>query len=567
MLRRRVVDAERISIVESGVLTASDEQWELARSRFAVLAPLAGVDTVGFAAADEAAERLQLSRRQVYSLIDRIRCGSGTVTDLLIAPPSGGRGRGRVSAEVEEVIADYLAKEFLKRQKLSVAAIYRRIALACHRSGLRVPARNTVATRIAAMHPGTVARLRGGQDAARPRQSAGGVPPPVEAVLEQVQIDHTVVDLMIVDEHDREPIGRPYLTMAIDVFSRCVLGFVVTLEPPSAVSVGLCLGRVACDKNGWLEAMGLAGQVQWPMAGKPRRLYLDNAAEFKGEALRRGCEQHGIDLGYRPPGRPHYGGIVERIIGTAMLRVHELPGTTFSDPAARGSYDSQAAAVLTLTELERWLVISTSSYHGSLHSSLGQSPAAKWSDSITTLRNPPPVVVDETAFVVDFLPVIRRRLTRTGFTIDHVQYFSNTLKPWISRREQLGTFVIRRDPRDISRIWVLEPDNGAGYVEVPYRTLSHPAVTLWEHRAAAARLRERGRTQIDESALFSMIEQMREITTGAKKATRTARRNRARRQHLPVPATTSSGAMSTPPPDDPTAPSDVVAAFDDIEQW
>lgn len=185
------MDAERISIVESGVLTASDEQWELARSRFAVLAPLAGVDTVGFAAADEAAERLQLSRRQVYSLIDRIRCGSGTVTDLLIAPPSGGRGRGRVSAEVEEVIADYLAKEFLKRQKLSVAAIYRRIALACHRSGLRVPARNTVATRIAAMHPGTVARLRGGQDAARPRQSAGGVPPPVEAVLEQVQIDHT----------------------------------------------------------------------------------------------------------------------------------------------------------------------------------------------------------------------------------------------------------------------------------------------------------------------------------------------------------------------------------------
>nr|WP_285182311.1 hypothetical protein [Rhodococcus sp. MEB032] len=71
------MDAERISIVESGVLTASDEQWELARSRFAVLAPLAGVDTVGFAAADEAAERLQLSRRQVYSLIDRIRCGSG----------------------------------------------------------------------------------------------------------------------------------------------------------------------------------------------------------------------------------------------------------------------------------------------------------------------------------------------------------------------------------------------------------------------------------------------------------------------------------------------------------
>ena len=96
---------------------------------------------------------------------------------------------------------------------------------------------------------------------------------PVRHGDEQVQIDHTVVDLMIVDEHDREPIGRPYLTMAIDVFSRRVLGFVVTLEPQSAVSVGLCLGRVNCDKKGWLEALGLAGQVQRPMAGKPRRHY------------------------------------------------------------------------------------------------------------------------------------------------------------------------------------------------------------------------------------------------------------------------------------------------------
>ncbi len=222
--------------------------------------------------------------------------------------------------------------------------------------------------------------------------------------------------------------------------------------------------------------------------------------------------------------------------------------------------------MLSLAELERWLVVSTSSYHESLHSSLGQSPAAKWSDSVTSLQGPSPVVVTETAFVVDFLPVIRRRLTRTGFTIDHVQYFSNTLKPWISRREQLGTFVIRRDPRDISRIWVLQPDSGAGYVEVPYRTLSHPAVTLWEH-AATARLRERGRTQIDEGALLSMIEQMREITTGAKKATHTARRNRARRQHLPPGTSMSVETMSTQPPDDPLTPDDVVAAFDDIEQW
>ena len=45
--------------------------------------------------------------------------------------------------------------------------------------------------------------------------------------------------------------------------------------------------------------------------------------EFKSEALRRGCDQHGIELAYRPPGRPHYGGIVERLIGTTMKQVHD----------------------------------------------------------------------------------------------------------------------------------------------------------------------------------------------------------------------------------------------------
>ncbi|MBN0856159.1 transposase family protein, partial [Pseudomonas aeruginosa] len=128
-----------------------------------------------------------------------------------------------------------------------------------------------------------------------------------------------------------------------DVFTRCVLGMVVTLEAPSAVSVGLCLVHVACDKRPWLE--GLNVEMDWQMSGKPLLLYLDNAAEFKSEALRRGCEQHGIRLDYRPLGQPHYGGIEERIIGTAMQMIHdELPGTTFSNPDQRGDYDSENKA-------------------------------------------------------------------------------------------------------------------------------------------------------------------------------------------------------------------------------
>jgi len=554
-----VVTGDDATIVERGLVSLPEEDWREARRRAAVIAPLAALSSVSHQAADVAGDERGLSRRQVYVLVGRYRQGSGLVTDLAPGRSDGGRGGDRLPEAVEAVVRDIVQKEYLGRQRLSLAVVSRDIARVCKARGLRVPARNTVARRIAKMHPAQVAQRREGAEAARSLRGVGGTPPAMSAPLAQVQIDHTVIDVIVVDESDRQPIGRPYLTAAIDVFSRCLVGMVVTLEAPSATSVGLCLAQVCCDKRPGLDSLG--AEVAWPMSGKPQQLYLDNAAEFKSEALRRGCEQHGIDLTYRPGGQPHYGGIVERVIGTAMAKVHELPGTTFSNPAQRGGYDADAKAALTLRELERWLAFAVASYHGSIHDGLDQTPAARWADGVA--EHVPRVVSNPTAILVDFLPVIRRTLTRTGFAVDHVRYFANVLKPWIARRDQLGKFVIRRDPRDISRIWVLEPE-GQHYVEVPYRTLSHPAVTLWEHRQAVARLRQRGREQVDEQALFAMIDQMRSISRDAQKATRKSRRDRERRRHLPI-----NRPLPTvvPPPEVAPGEQSPPAPFDDIEEW
>ncbi|MGX7936805.1 transposase [Klebsiella pneumoniae] len=551
-------------IAEQGVATLPDAAWAQARQRAEIIGPLAALDVVGHEAADAAAHALGLSRRQVYVLIRRARQGAGLVTDLARSRSGGGKGKGRLPESVERIIRELLQKRFLTKQKRSLAAFHREVAQACKAQKLRAPARNTVALRIAGLDPLKATRRREGQDASRSLQGVGGEPPAVTAPLEQVQIDHTVIDLIVVDERDRQPIGRPYLTIAIDVFTRCVLGMVVTLEAPSSVSVGLCLVHVACDKRPWLEGLNI--EMEWPMSGKPRLLYLDNAAEFKSEALRRGCEQHGIRLDYRPLGQPHYGGIVERIIGTAMQMIHdELPGTTFSNPDQRGDYDSENKAALTLRELERWLTLAVGTYHGSVHNGLLQPPAARWAEAIAR-TGVPTVITRTTAFLVDFLPIIRRTLTRTGFVIDHIHYYADALKPWIARRDRLPAFLIRRDPRDISRIWVLEPE-GQHYLEIPYRTLSHPAVTLWEQRQALAKLRQQRREQVDESALFRMIGQMREIVSTAQKATRKARRDADRRQHLKATAVLFK---TTPPPDadmaDPQADNQPPAKpFDQIE--
>lgn len=411
------VEGDRV--VERGLLDVPDEVWAVAVRRAEVIGSLAVAGAVGAAAADAAAGELGLSRRQVYTLLGRWRAGEGVVSDLVPGASSGGRGGRRLPEAVEAVIQEVLGRSYLSRQRRSIASVHREIARVCRLRGLAVPSRGAVQRRIADLDPVVARRARAGPDAARALEPAGGTVPPVSSVLEQVQIDHTVVDVIVVDARHRLPIGRPYVTVGIDVVSRSIVGMVVTLEAPSALSVGLCLAHMVTDKRLWLERLGV--EASWPMAGKPGQLYVDNASEFHSEALRRGCEQHGIELAYRPAGQPHYGGVVERVIGTLMGMVHELPGTTFSDPGERGGYDSQARAVLTLGELERWMVLAVAGYHGRVHSTTGQTPAAAWGAG--TAGGPPVTVGDGRAFLVDFLPVIRRSLTRTGFVVDHVHYF------------------------------------------------------------------------------------------------------------------------------------------------
>jgi putative transposase len=175
-----------------------------------------------------------------------------------------------------------------------------------------------------------------------------------------------------------------------------------------------------------------------------------------------------------------------------------------------------------------------------------------------------PVPRDPRRFLIDFLPVVRRTLQRDGFTLDHITYFSNALRPWIEARDRPNPLLIRCDPRDLSRIFVFD-DASDVYLEVPYRVLSRPAITLWEHKLARKRLRAQRRGNVDEVSLFTAIDELRTIERQALSLTRSARRNRTRRQAqhdavAPVERTT---------PHAPAAPAATgpVRPFDDIEQW
>jgi putative transposase len=539
-----------------------EADWREAQRRAEVIRPLAERGRQPRSAVCTAAAALGLSERRVYTLIRRCREAEGALTALLPGGSDGGRGKSRLPPASEATLDQIVREVYLTPQRLSAAKVVAEVAGRCRKLQLHPPSASTVRRRIKALSAAD--RGRRGEDHPE-TQPVHGPSPPVRHPLDLVQVDHTPVDLILVDPVDREPIGRPWLTVAIDVYSRCIAGLHLSLEAPSATSVGLCLTHVAGDKGPWLALRGV--EADWPVAGKPRRIGVDNGPEFHSAAFERGCAQHAIAIDWRPPGRPHFGGIVERVIGTLMELVHGLPGTTFSNAAQRGRYDSDKAACLTLEELERWLAVAIAKhYHLRPHEGIGcETPLRRYADGVRALADAGgaiPVPRDARAYLIDFLPIVRRTLQRDGITVDHITYFSGALRTWIAARDRPAPLLIRRDPRDLSRIYVLDPEDG-GYLEVPCRVLQRPTISLWEHRLALRRLKARRHGAVDEAALFAAVEEMRAIERDASRLTRAARRNRARR-----PAPASLPAPADPPPAGGRAGEHAAPRpFDDIEQW
>jgi putative transposase len=541
----------------------NDKFWGLGEQRAKIVVPLAKSKVCSRSMVLEAAKELGLSTRYVYKLIRNYRESQGLITSIIPQKPNGGKGRSRLFKQQEDVINEVIDKFYLNSQKLSAAKIIEEIRKQCFEKQINAPSEITIRRRLNSICLASLKKRE--DDSNKLITPIIGNFPQVNYPLDVVQIDHTLVDIIIVDPVERLPIGRPYVTFAIDVYSRCIAGFVLSLEAPSAVSIGLCLTHIAMDKAPWLAMLGI--DASWPIFGKPSIIHVDNGSDFHSNALSRGCLQHGIKIEHRPIGKPHYGGIIERVIGTMMKLVHTLPGSTFSNIKAKGDYPSEKKACLTLSELERWLIIAiTKYYHLRLHKGIFQTPIKLYESGLEAMKQEGiklSSINDKKAFLIDFLPIIYRSLRRDGFILDHIVYYNNSLRPFIERRNKYGKFLIRRDPRDLSRIYVyLEEEKS--YLEIPYRILSHPAISLFEHRIALRNLKAKGKEQVNENNLFRAIDEMRHIIKSAASKTRGMRKNRSRIQEN---AKIQKQTLKTKISNEKNIDTNNTKAFDNIEVW
>ena len=517
----------------------SEARWTVAKRRYQAIEGLCTRDD-GAATVPEQARNAGVHFTTLYRWFRRFREGEGRISALAPTGSQGGRGQSRLDPRVQGLIQEVLQESYLNKQRLTVSAIRRLIEARCRQEGWAVPAYNTVLARVLTLPSYDRIKARIGAKEAREAAAIHRGPfQGAEFPLAIVQIDHTPLDIILVDETARMPIGRPWLTLAIDVYSRMVTGYYLTFDPPGAISVGLCLVHAILPKDAWLAKFGL--KAEWPCWGLPVTIHADNGKDFRCESLQRACEEHQVHIEWRPLRQAHFGGHIERLLGTFLQEMHQLAGTTFSNVAERGNYDSMKHAAFTLREFECWLAnFIAGNYHQRPHGGLeGQCPLRRYEEGILGTPNQPghgrPARVgNERRLLLDFLPGVERRIQEYGVQIDRITYFSDNLRSHVQavdpeHRTETRRHVFRRDPRDISVIYFLDP-NTQDYCPVPYRNTAYPPISLWELREARRRIQARHKGQIQEDLIFDTVRRMRELEEAAVALTTKARRTIARQR-------------------------------------
>jgi putative transposase len=516
-------------------LLAEEKEWDTAVERYELIKPLLDTPNRQLADVKRIAEASGKSQATLYRWLQRFE-ETGLVSSLLRSLRAD-KGKQRLDQEAEEIIALQIKTHYMKREPVSICKLARLVREACLAAGVEAPNKNTVYARVREIEQRELTRAHYGPKKAKERyEPLRGKFPGADYPNAVVQIDHTKVDVIVVDEEHRLPIGRPYLTMAIDVASKMIGGFRLTLDPPGSMSAGLCIAHAVGRKDHWLAKRDVA--AEWPIYGKMRKIHVDNAKEFRGKMLSRACQQHGIILEHRPRGQPNYGPHIERAFRTFMAETHSLPGTTFSNIQEKLDYDAEGHACMTLAELELWLtVFIVYYYHHQPHKGITDVPPIKryYQYVHGNAEQPgiglPAPIQDEETFRLDFTPYVERTVQRDGVVIDNINYYSPILRRWIdasdpNNPQATRKFIFARDPRDISVVYFLDPE-AQTYVPIPYFNSSRPAVSLWELRAATNELRKDPGVQVDEQKIFEGIARMREIEVQAVEKTRLAKQHRA----------------------------------------
>ncbi len=379
----------------------------------------------------------------------------------------GAKGQARVTEEVQQLMDDVVHNSYMTTDKLSAAVCYEELCANIIKANAllpiahqhKTPSINAFRRSIDRKPAYDLYAARHGKSAADLKFRSSGRNPEKWGFMECVEVDHTVLDLMVVDQKEGLVLGRPRITLFIEWSTRACVGFTVGFEGTSTQTVLECLQRAVSPKDD-VSALYNLVQHTWPCWGFPRYLKLDNGPEFHSVTFRQTMAELGIDLIYCPRKKPWFKARVERAIKSLNTdMVATLPGATLTQLYNRlTGNDPSEYAVLDIHTLRHILHIWVIDiYHQEYHRGIKKSPHKGWTQEFDLTQVALPGDLDLLNVLCSELEV--RTVFHYGIEICGERSFNSPGLQEIRRRRQLEDYIkvkVRYRPARLDRIWVYD---------------------------------------------------------------------------------------------------------------
>lgn len=278
-----------------------------------------------------------------------------------------GNRQRKITPDVVRLMDEVIETEIMSALKPKITICYGMLQNKCLEIGLIPPSEKTFRAQIKQYKKESLVRARDGRKAAYSITEFHWVldqstPRHGERPFEIGHIDHTELDLELVDSRTRGNLGRPWLTILIDAFTRLILAFYLTFDPPSYRSC-MSVIRLCVSRHGRM----------------PKTIVVDKGKEFESfyfEALLARLETHKKS---RPASKSRFGSVIERFFGINNQQlVHNLAGNNqaLKNPRSMSkSHDPRELAIWTLPALmDRFAGFVDDIYASLEHPAFGISP-------------------------------------------------------------------------------------------------------------------------------------------------------------------------------------------------
>jgi hypothetical protein len=367
----------------------------------------------------------------------QLNYGNGFVGLIPKTSRSGNR-KPRLRSEVIELVQDEINTHYLSKTRINVGALHGFIRVRCKACGLPAPSYGWLCKFVKAIPQDLLALARSGEKAAykhQPRVEEKELSAALEPVrpFERVHVDHTLLDLETVEDEAWFGLGRVWITLMIDHFSRRILGVYLTYAAPGYASV-LGVMRDCVRRHGRL----------------PDSMVIDGGKEFRGVWFESTCAFFHIMIVRRPPAKARYGSQIERYFGTLNTQlIYSLVGNTQNTRNVRQltkEFSPSRHAIWTFVALHETInSYLFEIYENAGHGGIAMSPRQKFAEGKARAgHRPQRLVADDENFRILTCPSTRSghaKVTPDGVKINYLYYSAPELQRCLGK-----SVAVRFDP-------------------------------------------------------------------------------------------------------------------------